>query len=116
MLLDIYQNKQVRVDSHVAECRNIKSLRKLGNIRKRSKLGGDKAWCPIIFPKTRNKATVIAIKNYTEAVTKALCLFPDLPDSLSLPQIPAEAASNQSCPMQKGAPRNFIKFTGKHLC
>ena len=116
MLLDIYQNKQVRVDSHVAECRNIKSLRKLGNIRKRSKLGGDKAWCPDTFPKIRNKATVIAIKNYTEAVTKALCLFPNLLDFFSLLQIFAEAVSNQRCSMQKGVLRNFTKFTGKHLC
>ena len=42
-------------------------LRKLGNIRKTFKLGGDRAWCPVF---SRNKFFVLVVKNYGGAVYK----------------------------------------------
>ena len=41
-----------------------------------SKLGGDNAWCQVVFPKIK---LVMAVKNYAEALIKVFCSCPVLP-------------------------------------
>ena len=46
----IFRITKMEVASQVAKRLKTLDLRKLGNIRKISKLGGDRAQCPVFFP------------------------------------------------------------------
>ena len=85
VVLGIQPSKHsVLVASRVAGQVKTKDLRKLGIIKKRSKLSGDRVQCPVFLPEIR---LVIAVKNYAKAAINVFCSCPLLLDFFTSLQI-----------------------------
>ena len=64
-------------------------------------------------PETLNKVYINVVEN--AAGKKLVCVL-DLVNINFSAVINTIKSSQQRCSLRKGAPRNFAKFTGKHLC